>query len=181
MKSSQRACRWLIILFCVWHMAAVAIYCIPDDSKDTFSRFIADKGTPFVRSYLLITSQWQKWNIFAPDPIRRVSLYRVEIDRHGAWIPMVRIDPFSIPWWKHAKTLKLLNNIQDNPDSGGKVLLSFLCRTKVLPAGALTRLTADISVIPSPEELKKLGGWDHFIPTFSPSPIATFVCPRTSS
>jgi hypothetical protein len=180
MTQGHRALRWVIILFCVFHMAAVAIYCIPDESKDHVSRFIAQHGTPLVRPYLLITSQWQKWNIFSPDPIRRVSVYRIEMDRNGVWIPALRIDPFSIPWWKHAKTLKLLNNIQDNPDSGGEVLLSFLCRTNIVPGGALVRFTADISVIPSPAELKEMGGWNHFMPTFKPSPIATFVCPRTS-
>jgi hypothetical protein len=177
-KGVQRTfCHWIVILFCLWHMTAIAVYCIPDESKNYYARAIADTGVRLAEPYLLLTSQWQKWNIFAPDPIRGVYTYRVE-ELHGdTWTPVLTIDPKHLPWWKRAKTLKLMNNIQDNADAGGAMLLGYLCRRGVVRHGVPVRLQSDWYLLPTNNELRAIGGWSFFQPSMQAWTIYAMTCP----
>ncbi len=166
-----------IVLFCLWHMTAVAAYVIPDEAKDPVSDFTRTRITPLIRPYMLATSQWQKWNIFSPDPLRRVSSYDLDVrDDDGRWRTVRRIEFGLLPWHKRAKELKILRRTEDAGERGGAMYLAAVCRELRLPAGTLLRLRLDSYVLPTPRELEQAGGWSMWNPSRRSSTLAEHAC-----
>src|SRR5437764_493460 len=97
--------RNLIILFCLWHMTAVAVFLLP---QRAWNRAIKQLTTP----YVLLTSQWQQWDIFSPDPLRRVSFYSLTTDDNAGAKTLLQLDYAHLPWNARAKELKILGRLQ---------------------------------------------------------------------
>lgn len=172
--------RIAIILFCVWHMTAVAVYIIPDETKDPITPKLEDTILPAARPYLLMTSQWQKWNIFSPDPLRRVSSYDIQVNEEGVWRTTKRLEYKLLPWWNRAKELKILRRVEDGGEKAGKAYLEAACREEIVPRGALVRLQIDSYVIPTKHELEEMGGWKEWIPERRETTLGETYCPTHS-
>ena len=74
-----------IILFCVWHMFAVAIFALPRSASDELSTGVRHVFLPLVSPYVFTTSQWQQWNMFSPNPLRTITRYSCEVQQGDDW------------------------------------------------------------------------------------------------
>ncbi len=175
-----RLLRIAIIVFCIWHMTAVAVYIIPDEAKDPVTPKLEEVILPAARPYLLMTSQWQKWNIFSPDPLRRVSAYDIEVNEEGRWRTVKRLEYRLLPWWHRAKELKILRRVEEAGEKAGKAYLEGMCREGAVPRGALVRLQIDAYVLPMKQELEDAGGWEEWKPERRVSTLAETYCPTHS-
>lgn len=81
----------IIALFCVWHMTAIGIYSLYGVENVPVLSWL-DSKREYVRPYTLITSQWQRWNLFSPDPLRRVIQMSIEAEFNGKWQTMTVIN-----------------------------------------------------------------------------------------
>lgn len=115
-----------IIAFVLWHATAVFLTSAPDAMlPKAFASMIA-RGTP-LRSYMLLTSQWQDWPLFAPNPTTDVVAFAVERENENAWTMLRRIDPDGIPWFKRSVEMKIVRRLeeQDEPELYRHYLLAF--------------------------------------------------------
>lgn len=165
----------IITLFFFWHATAVAIYAIPSVATDPLSTFLRLHASPIVRSYMLITSQWQQWNLFAPDPLRRVTHYHLQrFDPMGdTWSDAAVFRPGSFLWWKHATRFKILDRIFDLEDRDRKIplqkhFLGKMCQEFNFPPGTHIRMLFRYYVIPNTPELTSFSWWRYYQPTWYP-------------
>ena len=145
--------RLAIIAFSLWHMAAVGIYSLPNETEDRVTVWMKVHLIPIVRPYLFATSQWQQWNLFSPDPIRRVSFYSVTIDAEGSPEETVFLDHEHLPWWRDGDELKILRRMEDADEQWEGVRMLYLemfCRERGLPPGTALTLAVRGYVIPRP-------------------------------
>ncbi len=153
-----------IILFCLWHMSAVLVYAIPRETTDPISGFTREKVLPIVSPYILATSQWQLWNMFSPDPLRRITEYRIDVKQDDTWNTITTFGPGSFPWWQHSNYIKLFNNVFDGTDETLKkrVLALTVCDRFHLPLDAIIRLSYTYAIIPlvtSPFDMTVWKSW----------------------
>lgn len=97
-------------------MLAVALFAVPGAYQDlAIVQFLRHHFNDSTRPYVLITSQWQSWPLFAPDPLRRVTRMHVET-RHPntGWEPIAGLDDGSIAWWRYAKEVKMIERLFEN-------------------------------------------------------------------
>ena len=117
---------WLVPTFCLWHMFAVACFIIPLSYPGGMG-VIGQRLHEFSAPYVLSFSQWQQWNLFAPDPIRRVSQYTIDRDADGVWTPTQLIDPTTRPFYEYAKLMKVLGRLETSHSSLVQPFLRFQC------------------------------------------------------
>lgn len=61
-----------------------------------------------------MTSQWQRWNLFSPDPLRRVVEMDIEQNINGRWIIVHTINEHHVSWWQRAPELKIMRRMEDD-------------------------------------------------------------------
>lgn len=160
----------IIGTFCLWHMFAIGIYSLPSNATDKVTKTLREKVRPWVMNYLFITSQWQQWNLFSPDPLRRVTSYVLQIQRGGEWVDYAGINRQNIPWHALSRELKLLYNLEaggDNLVPVRKALLQTYCRMLELPEGTALRLVYDQYVLPQPPKPLPYSFWRAYKPEIS--------------
>lgn len=157
-----------IAAFVVWHAFAVAIYTIPRDSKDKYSALVKEKVLPRVTPYMLATSQWQLWNLFSPDPLRRVTYYHIQAETNSAWRDVMTLKPKTFSIWRHAARFKLLGNtfneFEDKVKPLGVRYLQRMCETENLADGTPIRLVYEYFVIPLNEKPMGVAWWRQWQP-----------------
>lgn len=174
----------LFVLFLGWHMFAVAVYSIPREAKDAFAVWTRIDILPIITPYMFATSQWQLWNIFAPDPLRRVTSYLVfaETGDNGQdWNQIDEITPHSFSIFRHSTQMKLMSNLLDElKDDRGPFVGRYLeleCAARHVVQGTPVRLVYRSYVLPVPPASKNRSWWD----TWTPSPTEligfTITCP----
>jgi len=155
-------------------MAAVGAYLMPN-GMFTSVDFIKNSS----RGYVLQLSQWQKWDIFSPNPLRRVSDYAIERDAGDRWETEKVLTFDSLPWWKRAKELKVLGRLEE--DRWLPLTEPFLrtyCKELPKASGKRIRLVAHSIVLPFRlHELRMVG--TTFIPPTS-TILGTASCPRST-
>lgn len=154
--------RFWIVAFCLWHMYAIAIYVIPDENQVVFIDKIVTASMPASRAYVFATSQWQKWNIFSPDPIRRISIYEVSIEQNGRWNRLKILTPTSPPWYLKPKELKLARQLEEKNLGFISLYLKYICKTGQAPRGAHIKVSARSYALPPKEDLDRQGGWTKY-------------------
>lgn len=162
----------LIIAFCIWHSAAVALFSIPTEAVDPVSTPLKEYAKPIVRPYMLATSQWQLWNLFSPDPLRRVTFHGIEIQDGEKWRMVANMAPNALPWWRDSDELKLLRNLEDTVNEGAQFrerYLQMFCEEHRLPSGLPIRLATIQTVIDLPPD-SSIAFWKtqllHWSPIF---------------
>jgi len=177
----RTAGRWTIIVLAVLHMAAVLLYSIPWAANDAPTRWVRINVSAKVHPYILATSQWQQWNLFSPDPLRRVSHYVVQYKHEKAWITLRHYKPGMYEWWRHSNRFKLLGEFLDNQGEGyhpfAHHLLHRLCAGEKLQPGTQIRLFRSSYVIPMHLKPESAAWWKGWKPEFMElTPIDT-TCP----
>jgi hypothetical protein len=162
-----------VALFCAWHMVAVGLYTIPAESTDRLSRWIADNATPHVTKYMLITSQWQQWNLFAPDPLRRIVFYRIETQNaEGGWAYVGSVNRQTYGGLRHAVRFKLLGQaLEENttrPEIAERAAQVFCDEFKLDPEANI-RIWHETTVVPYVHPSPSKAWWDAWKPTFESS------------
>ncbi len=148
MSDAMRLRHFLLPLFCLWHCAAVALYLMSVPSLPYLSTAIA-KAKSTTTPYMQTLSQWQAWDIFSPDPMRRSSAYRIDVFENGVWKPVRTIDYASLHEYERAKELKILARLEDN----WAMLVPFYLRPYCVgipqSQGKTVRLVAVSVILPS--------------------------------
>lgn len=154
--------RAAIILFCLWQIAAVGAYALPDAAKDPLAVWLRGNVQPIVRPYILLTSQWQQWNIFSPDPLQRVTTYSVEVDHGDAWGTLQTWSPQTVSALQHAHIFKMLGRLLEGTSPTLPLIEHFLrvqCDDFNLPPGTHLRLAYQNGVLPRPMHVFSVRSW----------------------
>lgn len=165
----------LLILFCLWHMAAVGVYAIPASRIGDVVRPIKQ----WVRPYILFTSQWQGWDLFSPDPLRRVTVYRILVADGPIWQPVATIGPDSLSMWRHADELKFLGRI-DGTDDHRPLRVAYVrdfCRSHALPSRAAVRFVEHFYVLPEDAASLHAASQKNWKPSWRSNITAETYCP----
>lgn len=150
----------LIGLFFFWHAAAIGVFAIPINTEHVIAKPARAWLVQHVFSpYVLLTSQWQQWNLFSPDPLRRVTRYRIEQQTpEGGWKVLEALVPGTYEWWRHATHFKMhIGMLEKDQDTyRTAVVRHFLmmrCASHHLPAETPIRITYLHYVVPRPASL----------------------------
>jgi hypothetical protein len=133
---------------------------------------------PWTRPYILLTSQWQQWNLFSPDPLRRISQYHVEQSINENWHTILSIDA-SLPYPRRAGMTKTLRRLEDrgSNDALTQRFLALVCRDKGIPEGMTVRLQRTYSVLPHPAKPLSAEQWRAYEPLWTEDTLAEIPCP----
>lgn len=158
----------LLIGFIAWHMFAVLVYSIPREARDMYAVLSRDVLLDVVTPYMYATSQWQLWNMFSPDPLRRVTFYRIETEANDQWYKRTTMQPGTFSIWRHATRFKMLGNLlneSDEPQSrlAGR-MLHLLCKEYGLQKGTGIRLVYEYYMIPQHQERASAAWWNAWKP-----------------
>ncbi len=142
--SPRPALSALIIGFCLWHMLAVTLYNVPLQYLGPLKglRNISDP-------YILSLSQWQYWDIFSPDPMRRVPVFIVERNAGDRWETAMVMTYADLPWWLKVKEMKVLDRIAGAWSGLTLPYLTSLCPEIPYSADKDIRLTIRWHILPS--------------------------------
>lgn len=169
-----------VVLFVAFHMGAVLAFSLPADARDPISRSIRSALRPRIAPYMLVTSQWQEWNLFAPDPLRAVQSYSVDAEDGVRWKTVADIGPGTFPWWRHATYAKLLPAIlkkeRNDFDVFRERFLQMMCNDLGIPDGTLVRLRENEYVLPYLEGHEGNGWWESWEPADASTVIRTTNC-----
>jgi hypothetical protein len=177
----RHAGRLVLVLVLIWHMFSVAFYSIPRDAEDVFSKWTRLDVLPLISPYMYATSQWQLWNIFAPDPLRRVTSYRIEVKEDAQWKELITIGPDTFSVFRHATQMKLMGNIldefKDNRAPLAGRFLHLLCTKHGVASDTAIRLMYTYYVLPQPAEPQSAAWWRAWQPRPESYPGFTTTCP----
>jgi len=180
-----------ITLFCLWHMLAVVAYSPTDSQRNKIQQWFnaqewwqpySQPYTQFyrwgVRPYILLTSQWQRWNLFSPDPLRRITNVYIDKKIDDNWKEVKVLKGDSIVWYRRAKELKLTGRIDSNyrQDVFKKQYLQNICRSEQLKPETTLRWRKQYYVIPRVPELKNPAFWETYKPDIKSEIILEFNC-----
>lgn len=174
----------VIIGFVTWHAFAIAVYSTPREAQDPVGKWMRENLVPRVMPYVLITSQWQLWNLFSPDPLRRVTFYKVDVWDGVEWHEVTTYQPGSFSIWRHATQFKMLGNLLDENAQNRSPLagrfLHLFCKEKDIPADTRIRLQYVHYTIPYHTERHSRAWWDAWNPEFGVYTGFETACPPQS-
>lgn len=170
-----------LVLFLLWHMAAVFIYSIPREANDTYAKWAREELLPGVTPYMFATSQWQLWNIFSPDPLRRVTAYRIEVREGTTWKELTTIEPYAYSFFRHAPHMKMMGNLldefSDNRAPYAGRFLQLTCLEYKVESQTPIRLVYRWYVLPLLKEPMTKSWWAEWQPTTTDTVGFTITCP----
>ncbi|MDB4978774.1 MAG: hypothetical protein JWM56_960 [Candidatus Peribacteria bacterium] len=169
--------RAFIVVFCLWHMGATALYAIPASVRDPLSVFVKQSILPVIRPYFLVTSQWQQWNLFSPDPLMRVTKYTFERQTATGWQHIAQLDIPPATRNKNIDIFKILNRLDGDGDKDQPVRAAFVrsyCTAAGVPPNGHLRLHTTYYDIP----LTKLtyAQWQQWQPAIQEGAITLVSC-----
>jgi len=111
--------------------------------KDPVSPFLYKNVRPYIRPYILVISQWQRWNLFSPNPLRRVKNFAVDMQKEDEmWEELITISPDTVEWWRRSPELKIMRRLSQKSEFvpiQEQYLLAF-CTSLHLPPETILRL-----------------------------------------
>lgn len=165
-------CKTGIGLFVLWHMAAIGIYALPTAANDPLSAWVREHGRDVVTPYVQLTSQWQQWNLFSPDPLRRITRYRVTTDDTD-----MLIDDATYNGFRHAVRFKLYDQaLRDAPALQPLHIAAarMLCTELKIAVGTPMAIWSETAVLPTARDRS---AWEQWQPTFDPLLLLRTSCP----
>lgn len=169
----------LIALFCLWHMAAVGIYSLYGVEDYPILAWLDSKRS-HVRPYVLITSQWQRWNLFSPDPLRRVIQMSIDAQIKGSWRPAAVINEQTVSFWRRAPELKTLRRMEDESlEELQKRYVHVYCHDTGIAPGTPMRLRKEWFVIPKHDDMHPKQWWNDWQPEWHDKTLLETTCPDT--
>jgi hypothetical protein len=160
-----------IALFVAWHVVAIGAYTVPGEAKGPVARWIRENVQPRVVRYVLITSQWQQWNLFSPNPLRRIIYYRVETQNAiGQWSYVASVNNNTYGVWRRAVRFKLLGQALEEdtkrPELAERAAQVF-CREFGFDPGERIRIWRDLTIVPYVVPYPGKEWWDEWTPRFT--------------
>ena len=175
-------------------MAAVALYCLPANfttlartwltnhqKNPEHAQLIETAKWKVAGPYMLITSQWQLWNLFSPEPLRNVLYYDME-----RWDPVKKnwkivfsVTPSRVPFWRAARDQKVLYSATSNWDEYiplRKQLLKNECIRQRMPVGTDLRLVFWSFTIPGDPDIASAAFWKDYKPELVRHPDVSIRC-----
>ena len=169
-----------VAAFVVWHAAAVGLYAVPNEAPDRVSAWIRTHLTPRVTPYVLVTSQWQQWNLFAPNPLRRIVFYRIETQNAaGEWAYVASINAATYSPWRHSTRFKLLGQALEEGTTRPELAeraAQVLCREYGMDAGTRFRVWHEVTIIPYVHPSPDTEWWNTWTPQFEPTLAVETSC-----
>ncbi len=151
----------------VWHMAAVAIWLLPD--KDSLHAF-RGPARAVVSKWLTVTQTDQGWGMFAPNPPRANIFMKVLVTDQDGNVWDLRTDVYAperkpIPWIWNDRARKMNRRIIGGESGGGswyrKWYARWVCRDWELSHGGVPPKKVELVkvwyTIPTPEQVRDLG------------------------
>ena len=169
----------VIIPFFFFHAIAVGAYSVPRETEDAFSVWTRGNLVPIVQPYLFWTSQWQQWNLFAPNPLRRVTRYTIEERRGNTWQQIALLSYDTIPWWRDADELKILRHTEQSGELWKELQRAYLaveCRDRALAPGTALRMAYHSAIIPYLAEPRPIDDWLRWNPSWETEHGVSFYC-----
>ncbi len=154
-------------------------FCSSADVAYEPKQWITGTLRQLTRPYIMITSQWQQWNMFAPDPLRRVSGLEFEVQRAGEWQPYLLLNADTIQWWRRAHFLKIARRMteEDRNEPLSARLTQLTCTNFQLPPGTPVRVKENYYVIPYDKIIMSTEWWNTWAPEQFDRVLATTNCP----
>ena len=173
--------RLAVVGFVLWHAFAVLVYSVPRVAADPISTWTRRHLVPVVGPYMFLTSQWQLWDMFAPDPTRLVSAYRIEVEAGDRWRELTTVEPGTYSIWRHAARFKLFGNVlRDGVPvnrPAAERFLQLICAERNVPAGTAIRLTYLHYLIPAHARRESRAWWRAWRPLPVLRPATRTSCP----
>lgn len=167
-----------IALFCLWHMWAVLAYSVYNTEEYPLLHWI-EEHREHVRPYMLATSQWQRWNLFSPDPLRRVIEMDIQLETPDGWESVHTINENNTSWFSRAPELKTMRRMEDEDKHGLREHYVFdYCRRTKLAHGTSIRLVKYWFVIPKHEKTESADWWNTWEPEWHEHVMLTTYCPE---
>ncbi len=177
MKFFRGVVKFCIAVFVLWHMSAVLIYTIYDVEGVPVLGWLASKRD-IVKPYMLMTSQWQRWNLFSPDPLRRVITLEIDQEEKNLWILAASVNERTVTLWQRAPELKLIRRLDaDNMQPLQEVYVHDVCRIQSIPTGTRMRLRERWMVIPKNERPQSQDWWNAWQPEWYEDILLLTACP----
>ncbi len=168
-----------IVLFCIWHMTVIAAYAAPDYIPASL-KIVREKIVYVSSPYILLTSQWQKWNLFSPDPLRRVVTFHIDKETKDGWEEIAVIGHETVAWWHKATELKTVRRTEESEGGDNlqplreRYILEY-CST--LSAGTKLRLRRISYVIPMYVTPPTIAEWSAYTPETNQDFDVLVTCP----
>jgi hypothetical protein len=109
----KRLGHWIVIALLCFHMTGVLAMSVPEEAKEPPAVFLRDRVRPYTDPYLYWTSQWQYWNLFAPNPTNWITEHRLDAYLDGEWRIIGFMNPDTVPFWRRSDELKIQERIED--------------------------------------------------------------------
>ena len=172
----RRFFKLAIALFCIWHIAAIGIYSLYSVEGYPILEWLDSKRT-HVRPYVLATSQWQRWNLFSPDPLRRVIEMDFELYQDDEWQLFKILNHDHVSFWQRAPELKTMRRMEEEKMNPLKErYVQDVCRTMKIPPGTRIKLSKRWFVIPRHDKTKSTEWWNSWQPDWYNDELLQATC-----
>ena len=152
----------------------IALFNIPTDHFPSLSR-----ARTWSEPYIFATSQWQKWDIFSPEPSRRGPSYRLELVEGSGATVLKYIDFWHLDWRERAKEIKIVQRLEYGFEGYKETYMRAWCDRYSLQPDADIRLVGDVIIVPYDlPSLKHVRTIESLGTT--PVTIATYRCPKNA-
>lgn len=156
----------VLVLFLLWHMAVIGIWCLPErDPNRVWIKTMREKLSPYIRPYLLVTSQWQNWGVFSQNSLSRIVQHRIDVWKDGRWVPRRDLSFAAIPWFRNEAETSLMRGIEG--DDAWPVRERYLqqqCIELRLASGTYLHFAYPYYDMPMPERAKPFSYWHAWKP-----------------
>jgi hypothetical protein len=137
---------------------------------------------PWIDPYIYITSQWQIWSLFSPEPFRGVTGHVIEAFGSTGWVPVYDVDA-QVRWWREADELRIQRQLygtdRGKPELQRRYLRSY-CTALGIQPGIPLRFVFLTHYFP-PENPRFPEDWWHSLGYgWTRTPGERIVCPRSS-
>lgn len=143
----------LTLLFFSLQVLAIGVEAIPKTAHDPLSLMLRGFWQPLTHPYIALTSQWQNWNLFAPDPLREVVTVFVDVRKESdLWEEVLVLGPGICKWpatscggWRETALLKVARALAEEHPKYARARQDFLqrlCPMFGIPGGGTLRLRA---------------------------------------
>ncbi len=165
-------------LFCIWHMGAVALYALPPDPTDRVTIWLKENMQSISKPYILGLSQWQQWNLFSPDPTRRMGQSVIERWNGLEWVTIAEFHADSLPWWKKMPLIKTLRRLEEGPTYKPiqERFLRLFCAQSALPDRTTIRFRTESAMIPVRDTPYSIAEWNAWTPEWKEEIVSSLTC-----
>ena len=134
---------------------------------------------PIVEPYLLFTNQWQNWDLFSPDPMRRTSRYHIAARLGSTWTTLRILEPSTARLWRRSDEFSFPLQMEENESIElFERYLRALCAPLGLREGTSVALVVEYTILPeSPPRsgwarwrAMMVNGWDWWTVAITPCP-----------